>query len=77
MYMVYDHDKTNEQTSDQNITITDLSIKLNHNGETKLELDSHVDTCVLGRDALIILDYDRPVQVVGYDPAHGAKTYKP
>ena len=42
--------------------------------EAKLELDLHADTCVLGRDALILLDYDRPVQVVGYDPALGAKT---
>jgi hypothetical protein len=41
-----------------------------------LELDSHSDTCVLGRDCLVILDYDQPVQVVGYDPALGAKTYR-
>ncbi len=34
--------------------------------ETTLELDSHADTCVLGRHALIILDYDRPVSVAGY-----------
>ena len=28
------------------------------------------------RDCLFILDYDRPVQVIGYDPALGAKTYQ-
>jgi hypothetical protein len=39
--------------------------------ETTLELDSHADTCVLGRDALIIYDYDRPVEVTGFDPALG------
>ena len=44
--------------------------------ETTLELDSHADTCVLGRDALIILDFQRPVSVQGYDKALGCKTYK-
>ncbi len=43
---------------------------------TKLELDSHADTFVLGRDCLVISDYKRPVQVVGYNPALGAKTYR-
>jgi hypothetical protein len=57
--------------------ITDLSTKLdNPNGETTLELDSHADTCVLGRDALIIRDYNRPVEVYGYDPNLGSKTYQ-
>ncbi len=35
--------------------------------ETTLELDSHADTCVLGRHALITLYYNRPVSVTGYD----------
>ena len=43
--------------------------------ETNLELDSHADTCVLGREALIILDYNRPVTVQGYDPSLGSQTY--
>jgi hypothetical protein len=30
--------------------------------------------CVLGRDALILLDYDRPAIVEGYDPSLGTKT---
>lgn len=55
--------------------ITDLSSKISPTGETTLELDSHADTCVLGRDALIFLDYDRPVIVEGYDPSLGTKTY--
>ena len=63
---------TNEQTR----TVKDLSSKINHNGETTLELDSHADTCVLGMGALITLDYDRSVSVYGYDSALGAKTYK-
>ena len=39
-------------------TVTDLTSKLNPHGMTTLELDSHADTCVLGRDCLVILDYD-------------------
>jgi hypothetical protein len=31
---------------------------------------------VLGHDALIILDYNRPVFVVGYDESLGSKTYQ-
>jgi hypothetical protein len=40
-----------------------------------LELDSHADTCVLGRNVLILLDFDRPVCVQSYDPALGTKTF--
>jgi hypothetical protein len=57
--------------------ITDLSTNLdNPNGETTLELDSHADTCVLGRDALIIQNYNGPVEVYGYDQNLGSKTYQ-
>ncbi len=31
---------------------------------------------MLGCDALIILDYDQPVSVEGYDESLGSKTYK-
>jgi hypothetical protein len=31
--------------------------------------------CVLGCDALILLDYDRPAIVKGYDPSLSTKTY--
>jgi hypothetical protein len=55
--------------------ITDLSTKVNSIGETTLELDLHADTCVLGRDALIFLDYERPVVVKGCDLSLGTKTY--
>ena len=44
--------------------------------ETQLELDSHADTCVLGSGALIFLDHNRPVQVLGYDTTLGSKTFK-
>jgi hypothetical protein len=55
--------------------ITDLSSKINSTCEYTLELDYPADTCVLGRDALIVLDYDRPVVVEGYDSSLGTKTY--
>ncbi len=61
---------------DQQCTVKNVSYKINDpNHETTLELDSHADTCVLGRDALIILDYKQPVTVVGYDESLGTKTY--
>ena len=44
--------------------------------ETSLELDSHADTCCVGKDALIIYDYDRPVTVSGYDPELGSRDFK-
>jgi hypothetical protein len=55
--------------------MTDRSTKIDSIGEATLELDSHTDTCVLDRDALIFLDYDRPVIVKGSDPSLGTKTY--
>ena len=45
-------------------------------GETTLELDSHADTCILGRDALITLNYNSPVSILGYDPALDSRTYE-
>ena len=44
--------------------------------ESSLEADSHADTCCLGKFALIIYDYNRPVTVYGYDPAQGSKTFR-
>jgi hypothetical protein len=61
---------------DQQRIVKDVGYKLDGNHETTLELDSHADTCVLGHDALIILDYNRPVSVVGYDESLGSKTYQ-
>ncbi len=61
---------------DQQRIVKDVSYKVESNYETILELDSHADTCALGRDALIILDYNRPVSVVSYDKSLGSKTYQ-
>ncbi len=69
--------RTNQFTINPRHYITDLSTKLNSYCETTLELDSHADTCVLGCDVLIFLDYDRPVVVEGYELALGTKRHTP
>ncbi len=61
---------------DQQRIVKDVRYKLDGNHETTLELVSHADTCVLGRDAFIILDYNSPVSIVGYDESLGSKTYQ-
>ncbi len=61
---------------DQQRIVNDVCYKLDGIYETTLELDSHADTCVLGHGALITLDYNRPVSVVGYDESLGSKTYQ-
>jgi len=33
-----------------------------------VELDSHADTCVVGRNALVVHEHDRLVMVSGFDP---------
>ena len=35
--------------------------------ESRTELDSHADTCVVGQHALIVHDFERPVTVTGFD----------
>ena len=44
--------------------------------ETHLELDSHADTSCLGEGALVLKDYMTPVNVQGYDPALGTRSYR-
>jgi hypothetical protein len=61
---------------DQRRIVKDVGYKLESNYETTLELDSHANTCLLGCDALIILDYNQPVSAVGYDKSLGSKTYQ-
>jgi hypothetical protein len=61
-----------------NSTIGQLYVD-NHipsDGQTTLELDSHADTCVVGKDVLIINDFDRPVDVRGYDHSLGSQRYQ-
>ena len=47
-----------------------------NNTETSLELDSHADTYCVGKEALVIYDYERPVTVSGYDPQLGSRDFK-
>ena len=42
---------------------------------TTLELDSHTDTSVLGVGALVVADFNEPVNAQWYDPSLGTKTY--
>ena len=41
--------------------------------KTKIELDSHADTCILGDNCLIVHNHNRPVNVYGYNPKAGSK----
>ena len=56
-------------------TIQILSI-LSNDRETSLELDTHTDTCASGHDALMFLDHEQPIKILGYDPALGNKEYQ-
>ena len=44
------------------------SIDVNVTNESRTDLDSHADQCAIGRNALIVHDYDRPINVTGYNP---------
>ena len=43
--------------------------------DTSLELYSHADTCVIGKDCLILNDYERPVTLYSYDRSLGAQSF--
>jgi hypothetical protein len=59
---------------DSTRVVSNVALKLSDQiSETTLELDSHTNTSILGRHALITLDYNRPVAVVGYDKALGTR----
>jgi hypothetical protein len=44
--------------------------------ESRTELDSHANTCVIGKQALVVLDHNRLVNVTGYNQAQGSTTFK-
>ena len=50
-----------------------VSTLLSLQGDCDTELDSHADTCVLGKNALLFMDHECPVNVVGYDKSHGTQ----
>ena len=39
--------------------------------DSNCELDSHADTCVLGKNAYIFLDHDQAIDIIGYDRSKG------
>ena len=39
--------------------------------DSNCKLDSHADTCVLGKNAYIFLDHDQAVDIIGYDRSKG------
>ena len=41
------------------------------NSESNCELDSHADTCVLGKHAHIFMDHGKSVNIVGYEKSKG------
>ena len=41
--------------------------------ETKIELDSHADTCAVGDRSLIVYDHNKSVNVYGYNRKAGSK----
>ena len=49
---------------------------VHNNKETTLELDSHADIYVIGGGALVVADFNDPVNFQGYYPSLGTKTYK-
>ena len=42
------------------------------NNISTMEIDNHADTTVLGRNCLPIQDYNRPVDVSGWDESQGS-----
>jgi hypothetical protein len=45
-------------------------------GVNRSDLDSHADTCVVGKNALIFNDFDCEVTVSGYDPSGETKSLR-
>ena len=44
--------------------------------ECNAEIDSHADTCVVGKHALVVQDYNEPVNVIGWNPEVEAQSLK-
>lgn len=49
------------------VTIRVSAVSGDTDSECRAEMDSHADTCVVGKHALILSDCERPVNVTGYD----------
>ena len=53
-----------------------ISVHATDDKDASLELDFHADTFCVGKEALVIYDYDRPVAVSGYDPQLESRDFK-
>jgi hypothetical protein len=49
---------------------------IGNGNEVQTELDSHADTCVLGKNAMIIVDHKCPVSVSGYNKSMSPVEHK-
>ena len=57
-------------------TVRSVQIKVAHSlnsGETRMELDIHADTFVLGKKCLKVFDWNRPVNLSGWNPKDGER----
>ena len=54
------------------VRISNLVSSVYHHDEYHTELDSHADTCVVGKHCLVTHTYDKKVNVSGYDPNLGS-----
>ena len=52
-----------------------VAISSINSDKTRLELDSHADTTVIGKCCLVVHYFDTPVNVTGYDPEDGSKVF--
>ena len=54
--------------------VSQVASVVRNDKETTLELYSYADTSVLGGGALVVAEFNEPVNVQGYDPSIGTKT---
>ena len=52
-----------------------LAVRGHADGSSRTELDTHVDTFVVGNNYLIVHEYNRWVTDTGYDSKQGCVTY--
>jgi hypothetical protein len=52
----------------QALTFNISALEKDGNGVTRSDLDNHAECIVLGKHCLVLHDYDRPIEVRGYDP---------
>ena len=52
------------------------SLGLTASNKITLEIENYADTCVVGKQALLIYNYERPVSVQAYEPSLGTQQYR-